>query len=152
MNLNILDITLIIVVVVAAVVLGLYFLSNWANKKAAEQQSMINSTKMTTSILVIDKKKDKLTNANMPKAVVDQIPKYLKFKKMPLVKAKIGPQIMTLICDPKVFKELPVKKQVKVDIAGIYIVGMRGGKTNVPKKELTLMDKIKAKLPKKKAE
>jgi hypothetical protein len=149
---QILDIILVVAIVVAAVVVGLYFLSNWANKKAAEQQAMINSTKMTTSILVIDKKKDKLTNVNMPKAVVDQIPKYLKFKKMPLVKAKIGPQIMTLICDPKVFKEIPVKKQVKVDIAGIYIVGMRGGKTNVPKKELTLMDKIKAKLPKKKAE
>lgn len=149
---NILDIILVVVFVVAAIVLGLYFLSNWANKKATQQQAMINSTKMTTSILVIDKKKDKLTNVNMPKAVVDQIPKYLKFKKMPLVKAKIGPQIMTLICDPKVFKEIPVKKQIKVDIAGIYIVGMRGGKTTATKKELTFMDKIKAKLPKKKAE
>ncbi len=146
---NILDIILIVTFVVAAILVGLYFLSNWANKKATEQQSLINSTKMTTSILVIDKKKDKLTNVNMPKAVVEQIPKYLKFKKMPLVKAKIGPQIMTLICDPKVFKEIPVKKQVKVDIAGIYIVGMKGSKNVVKKENLTFIDKLKAKLPKK---
>lgn len=146
---NWLDIILIVVVVVAVIVVGLYFLSNWANKKAAEQQILINSNKMTTSILVIDKKKEKLTNANMPKTVVDQIPKYLKFKKMPLVKAKIGPQIMTLICDPKIFKIIPVKKQVKVEISGIYIVGMKGNKVVVKKEKLSFIDKIKAKLPKK---
>lgn len=146
---NWLDIILIVVVIVVAVVLGLYFLSNWANKKAGEQQTLINSNKMTTSILVIDKKKEKLTNANMPKTVVDQIPKYLKFKKMPLVKAKIGPQIMTLICDPKIFKIIPVKKQIKVEISGIYIVGMKGNKPIVKKEKLSFIDKLKAKLPKK---
>lgn len=146
---NWLDIILIVVAVVAVIVVGLYFLSNWANKKAAEQQILINSNKMTTSILVIDKKKEKLTNANMPKTVVDQIPKYLKFKKMPLVKAKIGPQIMTLICDPKVFKIIPVKKQVKVEISGMYIIGMKGNKVVVKKEKLSFIDKIKAKLPKK---
>lgn len=146
---NWLDIILIVVAIVVVVVLGLYFLSNWANKKAGEQQTLINSNKMTTSILVIDKKKEKLTNANMPKTVVDQIPKYLKFKKMPLVKAKIGPQIMTLICDPKIFKTIPVKKQIKVEISGIYIVGMKGNKPIVKKEKLSFIDKLKAKLPKK---
>lgn len=145
-----LDIILIVVVVVALIFVGLYFLSNWATKKSSEQQTLINSNKMTTSILVIDKKKEKLTNVNLPKAVIEQIPKYLKFKKMPLVKAKIGPQIMTLICDPKVFKEIPLKKQVKVDISGMYIVAMKGNKPVIKKENLSLMEKIKSKLPKKK--
>ena len=60
--------------------------------------------------------------------VQDQIPKYMQLKKMPVVKAKIGPKITTLLCDEKVFKDLPVKKMVKVDIAGIYIVGIKGYK------------------------
>ncbi len=144
-----LDVILVIAVVVVLIFVGLYFLGNWANKKFNEQQSIINSTKVTTSILVIDKKKDKLTNANMPKVVTQQIPKYLKFKKMPLVKAKIGPQIMTLICDPKVFKEIPVKKQVKVDISGIYIVALKGNKSAVKKEKMSFTDKIKSKLSKK---
>lgn len=144
-----LDVILVVVVIAILIFVGLYFLGNWATKKSAEQQSIINSTKMTTSILVIDKKKEKLSNANMPKAVAEQIPKYLKFKKMPLVKAKIGPQIMTLICDPKVFKEIPVKKQVKVDISGLYIVALKGSKPVVKKEKMSFMDKVKSKLPKK---
>lgn len=149
MGLGFFDWTLIIIAIVAVILVGLYFLGNWANKKANEQQALINSNKMTTSIYVIDKKKDKLTNANLPKSVVGQIPKYLKFKKMPLVKAKIGPQIMTLMCDPRVFKDLPVKKQIKVDISGMYIVGIKGNKPAVKKEKLSLIDKLKAKLPKK---
>lgn len=146
---TLLDWILLIVVIVAVIFVGLYFLGNWANKKATEQQTLINSNKMTTSIFVIDKKKDKISNANMPKAVADQVPKYLKFKKMPLVKAKIGPQIMTLMCDPRVFKEIPIKKQIKVDISGIYIISIKGSKPNTKKEKLSLIDKLKAKLPKK---
>lgn len=147
--LHFLDVILIIAIIVALALVGLYFLGNWAAKKANEQQSIINSTKVTTSILVIDKKKDKLSNANMPKVVTERMPKYLKLKKMPLVKAKIGPQIMTLICDPRVFKEIPVKKQVKVDISGIYIVALKGSKQAVKKEKMSFIDKVKSKLSKK---
>jgi hypothetical protein len=58
-----------------------------------------------------------------------QIPRMGKIMKMPLVKAKIGPQILTLMCDAKVFPALPVKKNVTVDLAGMYIVDMKGMKT-----------------------
>ena len=78
--------------------------------------------------LVIDKKKLKIKDSNLPKVVQDQVPFYLRFRKEPLVKAKIGPKITTLMCDEKVFKELPVKRQVKVDIAGMYIVGLKSVK------------------------
>ena len=145
---QVLDIILIVVAVVAVILVGLFFLNQWASKKMGEQQQAIEATKMTQTIYVIDKKKDKLENAHMPKMVMEQVPKYLKLKKMPLAKVKVGPQIMTLICDPKVYEELPLKKQVKVEIAGIYIIAIKGAKV-VQAKKKSFIDKIKAKLPKK---
>lgn len=145
---QVLDIILIVVAVAAVILVGLFFLNQWASKKMAEQQRAINATKMTQSVYIIDKKKEKLENAHMPKMVMEQVPKYLKFKKMPLVKVKVGPQIMTLICDPKVYDELPLKKQVKVEIAGIYIISVKGAKA-VPAKKKSFIDKIKGKFSKK---
>ena len=125
------EIILLISIIVLVVGVGIYFLNRWASKKAAMQQDMIQQHKQSATIYVIDKKKDKITNANFPKAIAEQIPRRAKLMKMPLVKAKIGPQIMTLICDEAVFKALPIKKTVTVDVAGAYIVGMKGQKTKM---------------------
>ena len=120
---------LLIVLAVVAVVLGvLYFVGRRLQTKADGQQEIINQSKITTSILVIDKKKMRIGDSNLPQMVQDQVPTYLKWRKMPLVKAKIGPKIQTLMCDEKLFKELPVKKNVKVELAGMYIVGIKGYK------------------------
>jgi uncharacterized membrane protein YqiK len=118
----------IIVIVLALLGVGFYFLRKKLIKKLSDQQALIQQHKVTTSILVIDKKKQRVTKANLPKSVMDQIPKMYRFRKMPLVKAKVGPQIMTLLCDDKVFDKLPTKKLVKVDLAGIFIVGLKQGK------------------------
>lgn len=117
---------LLIVLAVLVVVLGiLYFVGQRLQKKVDSQQGLIESSKQTVSILVIDKKKLKLKDSNLPKMVQDQVPFYLKLRKMPLVKAKIGPKITTLMCDERIFKDLPVKKLIKVDLAGMYIVGVK---------------------------
>ena len=126
---NPMDIILLVVFIIAAIVAGLYFLNKWAAKKMTGQQEIIDRTRTVTSIYVIDKKKDKAENVNLPKAALSQMPKMYKYMKMPFVKAKIGPQIITLMCDNKVFKALPVKKSVKVGLAGIYIADMVGMKT-----------------------
>jgi hypothetical protein len=118
----------IIILVLGVVV---YFLNSWAGKKQAQQNEMVQQHKQTASIYVIDKKKDKITNANIPKAMADQIPRLGRMMKMPLVKAKIGPQIITLVCEPETFKALPVKKTVTVEMAGAYISGMKGMKTKM---------------------
>jgi len=123
------DIILLVSLIVAAIVAGLYFLNKWATGKQSQQQEIIERTRQTTTIYVIDKKKDKAANANLPKAAMAQMPKLYKYMKMPFVKAKIGPQIITLMCDPKVFKAIPVKKSVKVGLSGIYISDMAGMKT-----------------------
>ncbi len=117
---------LIIVLVVLAVVFGiLYFVGRNLQGKVDSQQGLIENSKQTVSILIIDKKKMRVKESNLPAMVQDQIPWYLKWRKMPLVKAKIGPQITTLMADDRIFDELPVKRQVKVELAGIYIVGIK---------------------------
>lgn len=122
------EILLLVVGIIAVILVVLYFLGRKLQGKADSQQAMIDQNKTTTSILVIDKKKQKVKDSNLPKIVQDQIPKYIRFRKLPMVKAKIGPKITTLLCDDKVFKALPVKRMVKVDLAGMYIVGMKGYK------------------------
>ena len=85
-----------------------------------------------------DKKKMKLKDANLPDMVLQQTPKYMRRMKMPFVKAKVGPRIMTLIADPKVYEILPVKKEVKAVVSGIYITeikSVRGGAIPAPPKK-----------------
>ena len=105
-----------------------------------EQQVMVDKMKMVQPIYVIDKKHDRITNVNMPKMVMDQMPARAKLMKMYFVQAKIGPQIITFITDKLVYDALPLKKQVKVEIAGIYIVKMIGMKS---KEELKAEQKAK---------
>ena len=128
------DILLLVVVIVAIVVFVLYMLNRWAYKK------MIEKTKTTQQVYVIDKRRDKITNVNMPKMVIDQIPKWSKFMKMNFVQVKVGPQILTLIADKRVFDAMPLKKTVKVEIAGLYIVNIVGMKSA---EEMTAIAKAK---------
>lgn len=66
--------------------------------------------------------------------------------KVPVVKAKIGTKIMTMIADEKVFLQLPLKTEVKVVISGLYITEIksvpRGGLIPLPKKK-TIGQRIK---------
>ncbi|MCR5302980.1 MAG: hypothetical protein K6E33_00330, partial [Lachnospiraceae bacterium] len=55
-----------------------------------------------------------------------QTPKLMRLSKVPVVKAKVGPQIMTFICDAAIFDQVPVKKEVKATISGLYITNVRG--------------------------
>ena len=43
-----------------------------------------------------------------------------------MVKAKVGPQFINFICDEKIFDSIPVKKQIKAMVSGIYIVEVKG--------------------------
>ena len=132
---GVLDIALIVFVLIVAVVVGIYFLNRWAYRRMGEQQSIIDRTKQTASIYVIDKAKMKAAQSNLPKAVLEQLPRMYRFIKLPLVKAKIGPQVTTLMCDKAVWNALPIKKTVKVEMAGIYIVSMTGMKSKKEMKE-----------------
>lgn len=120
-------IVLLVIVAVLAVILGvLIFLGKKAQKKQAEQQAQIEAAKQSVSMLIIDKKRMKLKDAGLPQMVLDQAPKLMRGSKLPIVKAKIGPQIMSLVADERIFDSIPVKKEVKATISGIYITDVKG--------------------------
>ena len=97
-----------------------------AEKKQAEQQEQIDAMAQTMSMLIIDKGKMRLKDADFPPIVLESTPKYLRRSKVPVVKAKVGPKIMTLMCDAEVFPLIPVKKEVKATVSGIYITAVKG--------------------------
>lgn len=127
-------VSLVILVILIIAIAVLYFLGKKAQKKQAEQQEQIEAYKQTVSMLIIDKKRMRLKDAGLPQAVIDQTPKLLRRSKLPIVKAKVGPQIVTLVSDEKIFDSIPVKKEVKAVVSGIYIVSVKGmhGKTPAP--------------------
>ncbi len=117
---------LIILAVLIAVLVILYFLGRKLQKKQDEQKAMMEANKQTVSLLVIDKKRMKIKDVQLPASVSSQLPKLQKNMKAPFVKVKIGPQIMTLFCDESIFDLVPVKKEVKAEISGMYLVGVKG--------------------------
>ena len=127
-------ITLLVIVIVLAIIIAvLYFLGKKAQKKQAEQQELLDANKQTVSMLIIDKKRMKLKDAGLPQMVIDQTPKMMRGSKLPIIKAKVGPQIVSLICDEKIFDSVPVKKEVKAVVSGIY--GLHGKTEAAPEKK-----------------
>ena len=119
-------VTIVILVVLVALIIGLYFLGKRAEKRQAEQKEQMEAVKQTVSMLVIDKKKMKIKDAGLPSVVLENTPKLMRGSKIPIVKAKIGTQVMSLVCDAAIFDQLPVKKEVKATVSGIYITGFKG--------------------------
>ena len=117
---------LIVLVVVAGIAVALYFLGKKAQSREAEQKEAIEAMKQTVSMLIIDKKRMKIKESGLPQAVIDQTPKMMRWTKLPIVKAKVGPQVMSLVCDDKIFDNVPVKKEVKATVSGIYITSVKG--------------------------
>lgn len=130
---------LLVILFIAAVLLAiLYFLGRRLEKRQVEQQAMLEAAAQTVSMLVIDKKKMKIKDATLPKIVYEQTPKYMRWAKVPIVKAKVGPKVMTLMADAHVFDALPLKTEVKVVVSGIYITQIksaRGGIVAKPPKK-----------------
>ena len=144
---------LILIVVIVAVIAGiLIYLNKKAYKRMDEQNEMIEQHKMLQTAYIIDKSRDRMANVkSLPKMVTENVPKWSKFMKMCFVKVKIGPQILTLITDKRVYNALPVKKSVKIEIAGLYIVNMVGMKSPEQLKAEEKAKKEKAKAEKKAA-
>ena len=111
------DVLIIIIVILALLCVGMYYLNKKGMKKMIQAQDFIDQNRTTVQIFVIDKRQENL------------------------VRAKVGPQIVTLMCDKPVYQVLPVKKNVKVDLAGMYIVGITGMNLE-DKKKKTLSEKV----------
>lgn len=142
--LKVLLIILLILIVIFAV---LYFLGRKAQKKQAEQQATMDAVAQNLSLYIIDKARLKPTEANLPKIVVDSIPKYMRRFKLPIAKVKAGPRIMSLICDEKVFDQILPKQEVKATVSGIYITSAKRirGPVPEPKKKKKFLDRFRKK-------
>ena len=130
-KLTIILLVILVVLVVALVVL--YFVGRKAQRRQIAQKEQMDAVAQTVSMLIIDKKKLRLSQSGLPEQVIQQTPKLLRRNKMPIVKAKVGPRIMILACDAQVFELLPVKKEVKVVVSGIYITAIKSARGGLEK-------------------
>lgn len=141
-----------VLVIVVALLVALYFIGRHMQKKQTQAQKVVDANRQKITAFIIDKKKARVTEANFPKSVYDQMPKRMKFVKVPLVKIKAGPQIVTMLCDEATFKTLPLKKQVTLEISGGYIMGYSTGKKGEKapefEKKLTWREKLAQKAQK----
>lgn len=144
---------LIILIVLVAALVGLYFWGRKMQKKQAAQQEQMEAAKQTVTMLVIDKKMLPLKQSGLPQMVIDQTPWLMRRSKLPIVKAKIGPRIVTLVSDNTIFDTIPVKKEVKAVISGMYIMEVRGmrGPLETPQKKKGFWQRTKEKFSKKNA-
>lgn len=140
-------ILLVVIAILIAATVALYFMGKKAQKKREEQDAQMAAVAQTVSMLIIDKKKLRIKDSGLPQAVIDQTPKYMRWSKLPVVKAKVGPKIMTLIADESIFDLIPLKKEVKATVSGIYITGVRGvrGQLEKPEGKKSFRQKIKDK-------
>lgn len=145
-----LKVLLVILIILVIALVVLYFVGRKMQKKQMAQQEQMEAAKQTVSMLIIDKKRMPIKEAGLPQMVIDQTPKLMRRSKLPIVKAKVGPRIMTLVADAAIFDTIPVKKEVKAVVSGIYIMEVRGvrGPLEAPPKKKSMMQKLRAKLSK----
>ena len=143
-----LNVLLIILTILVIALVVLYFVGRKLQKKQAAQQEQMEAAKQTVSMLVIDKKKMRLNEAGLPQMVIDNTPKLMRRTKLPIVKAKVGPKIMTFIADGKVFELIPVKKEVKATVSGLYITDVKGvrGPLETPVRKEKFFARMKKKI------
>ena len=115
----------IIVIVLAILLVVLYFLGKNLQKKQASQQEAMDAAAQQMNLYIIDMKMMKAMDANLPKMVTEQIPKYMRRAKLPIVKAKVGTRVMSLIGEAEVFDTIAPKQEVKATVSGLYITAAK---------------------------
>lgn len=123
-------IVLIVLGVLCVAMIVLYKVGDNLQKKQISQKEQMAEAAQPVTMLVIDKKIIPMKDANLPKAVMEQTPKRYQKAKLPIVKAKIGPQIMNLICDDAIYDDVPTKGEVKAMLSGIYIMSIKSVRNN----------------------
>lgn len=126
---------LVITIILVIALIALYFVGKKLQKKKDESDRQMEAAAQTVPMLIIDKKKMKLKDAGLPAIVYEQTPKLLRRQKVPIVKAKVGPKIQTFMCDAAVFDDIPLKKEVRATVSGLYITNVKGMRKPLEKPE-----------------
>ncbi len=116
----------VIVIVLAAILVALYFVGRRLEKKQAEQQAQIEAAKQSVTFLVLDKKRLKLKESKLPQQVIDGTPWYLRRSKLPIVMVRFNGQVIRMIADEAIFDLIPVGKEVRATVSGLYITDVKG--------------------------
>ncbi len=125
---------IISIVALVVVIILLWRLQKKQEKRRDEQQAIVDEVAQTYTVLVIDKKKVRMKDADIPEEIKKETPWYGQRTKVPLVKVKAGPKVMTMIADNDIYDLIPVKTEIKATVAGIYITNVRGIRTSLEKK------------------
>lgn len=145
-------ILLIVLVLLIAGLIVLMVLGKKRQKKQEEQTAQMMETAQTLNLFIIDMKKLRMKDANLPQVVYDSTPRMAKITKMPILKVKAGNRVMSLLCDPDVFKTLLPKQEIKAKVSGIYVLSAKyirgpkieGGKEAKKKGKVdTFLDKLR---------
>jgi len=115
---------LIIMVVALVILFVLYKIGNKLQARQMAQKEQLAEAAQPMTMLVIDKKYLPMKDAGLPKMVLEQTPKRYQKQKLPIVKAKVGPQIMNFICDDAIYDDVN-KGEVKAMVSGIYILSVK---------------------------
>ena len=94
---------LVVIVLLIAALVALSIYGKKLQDRQEDSQRQLQEAAQSAKLLVIDKKKMKFKDSGLPPMVLEQVPKYMRGRKVPIVKAKIGPRIMSLICEDKIF-------------------------------------------------
>lgn len=140
------QILVVVLILVIIAVVALYFYGSKLQRRQVEQEEMLEQMEQTVSILVIDKKIMPIKEAALPPQVLEQTPWYMKRAKVPVVKAKIGKNIMVLMAENKAYEVLPVKTEAKVVLSGMYIrevKSVRGQTIQKPEQKKKFWDRFK---------
>ena len=149
-----LKILLIILAVVVVILAVLFIIGRRLQKKQESQQASIDAAAQSMNFFIIDKKMMKIKDAGLPKIVLEQTPKYMRRAKLPILKVKVGPRVMSLICDQQVFQTLAPKQEVKATVSGIYVTAakrIRGPIVETDPKKRKAQEKLEKKEAKQKA-
>ena len=136
-----LTVILIILAVIAVLLIVLYVLGRKAEKKSESQRATMEAQSQTMSFYVIDKKQMKITEAGLPKMVTEQTPKYLRWTKLPIIKVKVGPRVMSLICDEKIYSSILPKQEVRATVSGLYVMSAKRLRGPVPEQKKSRKEK-----------
>lgn len=138
-------VVIIVLFIIGVIVLAI--VGSKMQKKQDAQRAQAEANAQPVTMMIIDKKIMKIKDAKLQKSIMEQIPKRMRNAKMPIVKAKIGPQIMSLICDDAVYDQVPTKGEVKAMVSGIYIIGVKNirGTVEAPTKKRGFAAKLRSK-------
>jgi len=145
-------ILLIVLVLAIAALVVLMIVGRKRQKKQEEQMQEMAKTAQTLNLFIIDMKKLRMKDSGLPKIVADSTGRMAKLTKMPILKVKAGNRVMSLVCDPDVYKTLLPKQEVKAKVSGIYVLSARyirgpkieGGKEAKKQKKMDkLLDKLR---------